>query len=182
MRDDGAELPRFASRTDRIMPPITFSPARVFKQLSGLDLRKAGGPDRLASRVLKDFAAELTPCITAPFGETLARSGLPEVWKHSYVSPLHKSGARSDPGNYRPISLTCVLCKLFEHILVSSIMNHLDEQRLLSDHQHGFRRKRSCEGQLISVLHQMTMVAERGGAVDAVFLDLRKAFDCVEHR
>ena len=57
-----------------------------------------------------------------------------------FVSPIFKKGYRSDPYNYRPISLTSVLCKTLEHIIYSNVMSHLEEHSLLSDLQHGFRK------------------------------------------
>lgn len=175
-------LPAFPRRGPTEMQPVEITPAGIYKQLSSIDYRKANGPDEVSSRFLKVFAAEITPFITAIFRKSLAMTELPDVWKKSIVSPIFKSGARTNPENYRPISLTCTLCKIYEHIIVSALMKYLDENSLLTQHQHGFRKRRSCEGQLISVLHDIASSAERGGSVDAVFLDLRKAFDTVDHR
>ena len=61
------------------------------------------------------------------------------------VVPIYKKGECSNPSNYRPVSLTCIICKLFEHIIASHIMQHLEDNNILYDLQHGFRRKRSCE-------------------------------------
>ena len=67
------------------------------------------------------------------------QSSLPSQWKHAYVSPIFKKGAKTDPANYRPVSLTSVVCKSMEHILVSQIMQHLTTNNILSDNQFGFR-------------------------------------------
>ena len=74
-------------------------------------------------------------------------------------------------GNYRPVSLTCVPCKLLEHIVCSSIMAHLDEHKLFSDGQHAFRKRHSCETQLITVINDWAKILDNGGQVDTFILD-----------
>ena len=66
--------------------------------------------------------------------------------------PVFKKGDKSLAANYRPIFLTCILCKVLEHSLASKIVKHLDGQGILYDLQHGFREKRSCETQLIMLI------------------------------
>ena len=83
--------------------------------------------------------------------------------------------------NYRPASLTCVLCKLLEHKVCSNIMAHLDEHKLLSDRQHAFRKRHSCETQLITVINDWAKILDNGGQVDTFILDFEKAFDTPPH-
>ena len=70
--------------------------------------------------------------------------------------PVYKKGDKHDPLNYRPISLTCICCKLLEHIISSNVMSHLENNNILYDLQHGFRPSRSCETQLISFLQHVS--------------------------
>ena len=77
--------------------------------------------------------------------------------------------------NYRPVSLTCVPSKLLEHIVCSNIMAHLDEHKLLSDRQHAFRKRHSCETQLITVINDLAKILDNGGQVDTFILDFEKA-------
>ena len=84
--------------------------------------------------------------------------------------------------NYRPVSLTCICCKLLEHIVVSNILNHLDHHNILVDCQHGFRAKRSCETQLLSLSHELLDNLHSGIQTDLIILDFSKAFDKVPHR
>ena len=79
--------------------------------------------------------------------------------------------------NYRPVSLTCVPCKLLEHIVCSNIMAHLDEHRLLSEKQHAFRKWQSCGTQLITVIDDWTKLLDNQGQVDTFILEFEKAFD-----
>ena len=78
---------------------------------------------------------------------------------------------------YRPVSLTCVPCKLLEHIVCSNIITHLDGHKLLSDRQHAFQKKHSCEAQLITVMDDWVRILDKDGQVDTFILDFEKAFD-----
>ena len=97
------------------------------------------------------------------------------------VMPVFKKGDKSLAENYRPISLTCILCKVLEHILASNIIRHLDGQGILYDLQHGFREKRSCETQLIMLIEDLARSASLGKQTDIILLDFSKAFDKVNH-
>ena len=95
--------------------------------------------------------------------------------------PVFKKGDKSLAANYRPISLTCILCKVLEHILASNIVKHLDGQGILYDLQHGFREKRSCETQLLMLIEDLASGASVGKQTDIILLDFSKAFDKVNH-
>ena len=73
-----------------------------------------------------------------------------------------KKGEKSDPSIYRPISLTCVLCKVLEHIVASSVAKHFTELDILYDLKHGFREKRSCEKQLIMLVDELAKNMQMG--------------------
>ena len=100
------------------------------------------------------------------------------------MTSIFKSGDRTLPVNYRPISLTSVPCKILEHILHRHIMDHYDRQRVLTDSQHGFRPKRSCETQLLVTTHDISQSLNdpKVKQVDAIVLDFAKAFDKVPHQ
>ena len=97
------------------------------------------------------------------------------------VCPLVKKGDKTEPSNYRPISLTCILCKAMEHIIASNISKHLNKYNALYELQHGFREKRSCETQLIQLVGDLGRQLTLGKQTDLVILDFSKAFDKVNH-
>ena len=87
---------------------------------------KACGPDQILNRILKEVASEIAPALLLLYQSSFRQAKLPDEWKHAYVTPIFKEGNRSTVSNYRPVSLTCVCCKMLEHIMYSSIMAHLD--------------------------------------------------------
>ena len=95
--------------------------------------------------------------------------------------PIHKKGKRSQPNNYRPVSLTSVTCKILEHVICHHIWEHLEQRNILSGFQHGFRKRRNCETQLILTLHDLVSAVREGKQVDAFVLDFSKAFDRAPH-
>ena len=86
------------------------------------------------------------------FQQSTDTGEIPKEWSLASICPLFRKGDGALACNYRPVSLTCVPCKLLEHIVCSNIMAHLDEHKLLSDRQHAFRKRHSCETQLITVI------------------------------
>ena len=123
------------------MAGITVQVGAVAKLLRNINPDKAVGPDNNSARFMKETAAELTPVLSLIFRASLQQSALPDDWKEAFVSLIFKIGDRSKPANYRTLSLTCICCKLIEHIITSSVMSHLDHHNILTDTQHGFRKQ-----------------------------------------
>ena len=91
--------------------------------------------------------------------------------------PPVQNGDRSLVCNYRPVSLTCVACKLLEQIVCSNKMAHLDEHKLLSDKQRTFRKWQSCENPLTTLINDWAKILDNQGQVDTFIFDFEKAFD-----
>ena len=142
-KNDHSEVP-FLSRSAPFTDNIVVSDESVTKLLKGLNPSKALGPDELHPRVLKELATELGPVFAHLFQKSLDTGEIPKEWSHANICPLYKKVDRVLACNYRPVSLTCVPCKLLEHIVCSNIMAHLDEYKLLSDRQHEFRTRASA--------------------------------------
>jgi len=118
-----------------VMPAIEVDTGGIAKLLFEIDPYKAMGPDEIPPRLLKELSSEIAPCLSLVFRASLKQGILPSDWKTALVTPLFKKGSRNDPYNYRPISLTSVCCKVFEHIIYSNIMSHLEEFSVLSECQ-----------------------------------------------
>ena len=107
---------------------------------------------------------------------------MPIQWKHTNLCAIHKKGKKSDPSNYRPVSLTCIASKVLEHIVHSHVIKHLSQYGVLNDYQHGFRAKQSTETQLICAVHDIASAIQSNKTIHAAILDFSKAFDKVPNR
>lgn len=115
------------------------------------------------------------------FMQSLATSEIPDDWKIGRIVAVFKTGERTNPANYRPISLTSIPSKLLEHIISSHIATHLESINFFYNHQHGFRKHFSCETQLAEFTHDLLKSMDDNLQIDAIFLDFSKAFDRLPH-
>jgi hypothetical protein len=167
------------------MQNITITENGVYKLLRNIKPHKATGPDNIQAGYLKELALELTrPAITFLFQTSLEQGKLPNDWLQAHIVSVFKKGDKNTASDYRPVSLTCILCKTLEyiHVVNSSIMKHLDIHKILSDSQHGFRARRSCETQSLETLDDITKRASNNKQIDIILLDFSKAFDKVPHK
>jgi len=163
------------------MDSITISTNGILKLLKDLNPNKAAGPDHIKPLVLRELRDVIAPVLQVLFQKSLDSGEVPEDWSRASVCPLFKKGDKSDASNYRPISLTCILCKVLEHIVATNIVSHLDRDNVLYNLQHGFRSKRSCETQLVSLIEDIHRNGTEGRQTDLILLDFSKAFDKVNH-
>ncbi|MEM7290621.1 MAG: reverse transcriptase family protein, partial [Pseudomonadota bacterium] len=162
-------------------PAIEIMPLGVLKLLKEINPHKASGPDQIPGKLLKELAEEIAPILTTVFRASLHQGQIPDQWKEANITPLFKKGDRSNPSNYRPISLTCLCSKIMEHIIHSNVIRHLEANFILSEYQHGFRKNRSCESQLITTIQDLADGLNQGHQLDCILLDFSKAFDKVPH-
>ena len=176
------EIPKLSQRTTSIIRNLIIIEDDVQKRLSSLNPNKSCGPDGIPSRILKELAEIIAGPITALFNCSLQRGEVPSDWKKANISPIFKKGSKSIAANYRPISLTAVLCKLMESFIRDHVMTYLMENILLTVKQHGFICGRSTVTQLLKYLDDCAKCVASGKVVDAIYLDFEKAFDTVPHR
>ena len=181
-KEDDAPLPDLGISSTPDAPNIQVGRNGVMKLLQGLKPHKATGPDEISSRFLKEMASPITPALTLIFQASLEQGQIPDEWKTANVAPIFKKGDKSKPSNYRPVSLTSICCKVIEHILHSHIMKFFEQHHILSDSQHGFRKNRSCETQLILTINDLANGLDNSQQIDGILLDFSKAFDKVPHR
>ena len=105
-----------------------------------------------------------------------------EIDSKSFYYPVFKKGNRSTAANYRPISLTSVLCKVMEHIIFHHIMSYFTSLNILNPLQHGFRPNHSCQTQLVDFIDEIQRSMNTRQQTDLLFIDFSKAFDTVPHR
>ena len=149
------------------------------KLLKNLKQSKSPGPDQIHNKVLYEIREQIVKPLTSMFQASLDSGQLPKDWKVANITPIFKKGKRTDPNNYRPVSLTSAVCKIMETMIRDEIREHMEDQELFSQDQHGFRQGRSCNTQLLEAIHDWTNSIEEGHPVDVIYLDYRKAFDSV---
>lgn len=164
------------------MDRITFQPEELLELMKGLDIRKAIGPDDISGWVVKECANELVEPLYEIFKFSLEIGKLPDDWKRANIVPIHKGGSREEPLNYRPVSLTSILCKMCEKIIKKRWIRYLEEKSLLSPSQFGFREGKATITNLLSFYDRVIdNLQKNDGWVDCVYLDIKKAFDRVPH-
>jgi len=107
---------------------------------------------------------------------------LPQDWLKAFITPVFKSGDATRPVNYRPISLTCTLCKVMEVIIKDEMLCYLSSRKLISKQQHAFIQRHSTVTNLLESVHDWNLYLRDRHAVDVVYVDFSKAFDSVVHR
>jgi len=130
--------------------------------------------------MIADYIVE--PLCNIYIAACMADGIVPLDWRRANVCPAHKKGSRAKADNYRPISLTSQLCKVFEFIMQDELVSHLEKLHLIYETQHGFRVGRSCLSNLLTFLEKATKVLNDGLCLDVIYLDLAKAFDKVSHK
>ena len=156
--------------------------SRVFKLLSKLDVTKATGLDQISNKVLKLAAPVIYKQLTDLFNLSLKTREYPDDWKLAKVSPVFKAGERNDPNNYRPISVLSTISRVFEKLVYEQIYNYLIKNNILDTRQSGFRSLHSTVTALLDLTNQWCFNIDRGLVSGVLFLDLKKAFDTVDHR
>ena len=156
------------------MPDLHIEKQGVTKILKSLNTSKAMGPDAIHPRILKELAYELTDIVTHLFQQSIDTGQVPSDWNQANICPLFKKNDRTIPSNYRPVSLTCILCKMLEHIICSNVMDHLENNTLLNERQHAFRKQHSCETQPVNIINESATSIDKCKQTKIFILDFEK--------
>ena len=181
---DSESIPIFESTKK---PPVyfdtvSFTRATIINAVKGMNPNKSAGPDGIHSRILKEGIDFISEALYIIFKRSLDYAEIPEDWKCGHVVPLFKKGSKNSVNNYRPVSITSVVCKLLEKIIKDVLTSFLDSNSIITPAQHGFRKGKSCLSNLLEFLEFVTDHVDQGRDVDIIYLDFSKAFDKVSHR
>jgi hypothetical protein len=177
--EDTSNLPVKNRETDREVEHITFERAEILKTLKNLKQSAAPGPDGISPKILKEMRFEIADVLQKIYQKSIDSGTVPADWKKATVTPIYKKGTKSDPANYRPVSLTSIPCKVMETIIKVKIMTHLQQENLIKPSQHGFWPGRSCATNLLLFQDALTKAVDNGTPADIFYLDFEKAFDKV---
>jgi hypothetical protein len=151
----------------------------VFSALENCNYNCSTGPDGIQEIILKQCRFALTVPLHFLFSLSLSSGTFPDSWKSSFVQPIFKNGVRSDIVNYRPISLMSTIPKLFELILLPKL--NFFFSKLIIAEQFGFRPNTSTTSNLVTYYNYLIDAVEKGDQVDAIYTDISKTFDTVNH-
>ncbi len=154
----------------------------VYNLLRSIDEKKSVGLDKIPNKLLKIAANVVAPSLTAIFTASICTGIFPQEWKASRVSPVYKSGIRNNPSNYRPISVIPVVAKTFEKIVYGQLYEYLNRYHLLNPCQSGFRSLHSTLTALLEATNSWSVNIDNGLVNGVVFIDLKKAFDTIDHK
>ena len=119
------------------------------------------------------YADILSAPLAVLYSKSLYEGVVPSDWKLANVTPIFKKGSKSNPSNYRPVSLTSVPSKIIESLIRDCMIEHLTSS------QHGFMNRKSCLTNLLEFLETVTRTVDEGDPTDIIYLDFSKAFDKV---
>ena len=155
---------------------------KVYNLLRTIDEKKSVGLDKIPNKLLKIAANVVAPSLTAIFTASICTGIFPQEWKASRVSPVYKNGSRNNPSNYRPISVIPTVAKIFEKIVYDQLYEYLDSYNLLNASQSGFRSLHSTLTALLEATNSWSVNVDNGLVNGVVFIDLKKAFDTIDHK
>ena len=177
-------LPLINSKPQLISQLSNFKVTReqVVQVLKDLRIDKSPGIDGIHPHILKELSDSISYPLSLIFQDCLKSGIIPQQWKDAIIAPIFKKGDRSLAKNYRPVSLTSVICKVLEKIIVIQISEHLKTNGLTCPAQHGFKAGHSTVTNLLEALNVWTEALMHRHPIDVIYLDYAKAFDTVPHQ
>ena len=166
------------NRDGRFMD-LRFHRHDVYLILKHINPSKAAGPDGIHGNVLKNCAASLALPLSILFNLSFSTGCIPMDWKLASVVPVYKKGDKGSVENYRPISLTSLVMKVFERCIRTELFSACEN--LLDPRQHGFINGKSCTTQMVPFTDELALALNNKSRMDVIYFDFAKAFDSVSH-
>ena len=170
-KEPDGEIPTIDKRCNESICDIYITEDMVQSEINKMNVNKSSGPDNIHARLLKELVNQISAPLAALFNKSMKEGIVPCDWKVACVSPIYKKGSKNIAENYRPVSLTSIICKLMESFVKKSIMKHLQDNNLLSSQQFGFISGRSTTLQLLRYLDNCIEMIVSGSVVDTIYLD-----------
>jgi len=164
---------------ERSLRDIIITPDMVKLKISKLKQDKAPGDDEIIPKFFKEVVDEIVEPLTEIYNKSISEGVVPQDWNIANITPIFKKRIKLDSGNYRPVSLASHIGKLLESLIRDAVINHLSQNRLINESQHGFKHKKSCLTNLLEYLEYFVNQIDAGDPVDVIYLDFQKAFNNV---
>jgi len=176
------QIPEPVFRAESEIEDTDINAEIITKLIQEINPNKSQGPDNIHPRLIKECKDSISKHLTHIFRKSLDEGILPTQWKQANVTAIFKAGKKTSVENYRPISVTPICCRLMEKIIRNTLVNHLEQNNILSKNQHGFRKAKSCSTQLLECIEEWTQSLDENHEVDIIYLDFKAAFDKVPHK
>ena len=159
-----------------------FTPDQIFKIITDLKCSSSNPGDGITSLILKKISPVVVPVITSLVNLSLESGVVPSALKHSKVIIIHKKGDKSNPGNYRPISILPVISKILEKVVRTQLVEFLSSANFFYQKQYGFLKKRGTTNATFDAVCRLQAILDQSKLGAILALDVYKAFDTVDHR
>lgn len=176
------DFSHFLNKHPKSQAQFSFSPINendVINITRSFKSKKSSGFDNLSNHVLKSIINTIAMPLTFIINKSLSTGQFPSLLKHAKLTPLHKTGPKDNPGNYRPISQLSPFSKLIEKVVIKQITEYSDANNIINNNQFGFRSKHSTEHAIITTRNLIENATKKGNYCVLLLLDLSKAFDTV---
>jgi len=180
--NNDSTLPEIAYKTTASTDHVDIPINKIINIINKMNPKKGGGHDGISISMLQLCVSEVALPLQIIFQKCILTGKFPDHWKYANVQPVHKKSNRQIISNYRPISLLPICSKVLEKIVFDHVYSYLNNNKLLSKNQSGFRPGDSTIYQLISITTNIYESFEKYDETRAVFLDISKAFDKVWHK
>ena len=160
---------------------LNFDKEDVIKAIDGVKAHAASGPDEIPIRALKECKLNVAEPIYLIWKKSILCGTVPACYKESVITPIHKKDSKVHAKNYRPVSLTSHIIKIFERIIRHKVVDYLERNNLICTSQHGFRSGHSCLSELLDHFDDILTGLLENKDTDIIYLDYAKAFDKVDH-
>ena len=164
-----------------VYEPFTIQIGVIRKRLARIGRNKSVGPDNIPGDILKMSGEAMVPYLARLFDISIKDGTIPGDWKKALMFPIYKGGDRTVVQNYTPVSLTSVVCKQMEHVIVGYMRQVWENSDRIYEGQHGFRPGYSCESQIITICQDISDTLDEATRLDALIIDFSKALIRVPH-
>jgi hypothetical protein len=149
--------------------------------LKSLKASNSHGYDKISNNILKSCKYEISKPLSYLCNKVLCHGIFPDRLKYATITPVYKKGDKSLQENDRPISILTSISKIFEKVMHTKLLKHLNDNNILNKHQFGFKENQGTENAIFSLVSGILSSLNKKMQVCGIFCDLQKAFDCVSH-